>query len=117
MGDNSFIDRTIEENRLKDLIKRFYIRDFSLYWNSHEPDSNLLTKNNFSSSYRKLVLLEYILKADKHNKEMEPILMISLDCSVTFKNVYKPEHEKQPRYKITINLKPLTITFNSDQIN
>ena len=116
-GQPEFLDRTIEENKQKDLYKRAIIKDLSFYWNSSEVTTSFISSENFTNDYRKKFLQEYILRNDSKAQSMQPILMISLESNLTFKNVNKPDQEKEPRYKVDIDLKPINITVNSDQVN
>lgn len=111
-----FIDRTLEENKLKDVLKRAIIKDLSIYWNSSEKHHNFITGDSYNDPHRKKFLLEYILRSDMKAADAEPILMISLESNLTFKNI-NTSKETDPRYKIDIDLKPITITVTSDQTN
>lgn len=110
------MDRTLEENKKKDLYKRAYVKDISLYWNPKEDSTYMISNENFKDDFKKAFLKEYIIKGEK-KMAIEPILMISLESNLVIKNLNKPNHEKEPRYKIEIGLKPINITLTNEQLN
>jgi hypothetical protein len=66
-GEPEFLDRTVEENKIKDLFKRASIKDLGFYWIAHETSDNLVSRENIKDEYRKKFLKEYILR--RENKE------------------------------------------------
>mmetsp|Transcript_28865 Transcript_28865/g.26190 ORF Transcript_28865/g.26190 Transcript_28865/m.26190 type:complete len:178 (+) Transcript_28865:349-882(+) len=76
----------------------------------------MVCNENFKDDYKRAFLKEFILKGEK-KMSVEPILMISLESHLVFKNLNKPNHEKEPRYRVEINLKPINITVGNDQVN
>jgi len=116
-GKVEFLDRTLEENKMKDLLKRAQIKGLTFYWNSAEQTACFVTSENYNDNYRKKFLKENIQKADSNNSALQTILKISLESTLTFANINKETKDTEPRYKIDIDLKPINLTLNSDQVN
>ncbi len=116
-GKPEFLDRTLEENKMKDLYKRLFVKEISIYWNSNERSIAFLGNANFSDDQKRSFLKNSILRKDKKQPNMTPILSISLECQIIFKNANKEDLGKDPRYRLEIDLLPINITLNNEQVN
>jgi len=116
-GQQEFLDRTLEDNKMLDLYKSLSIRDISFYWNAKEQASQFFGSSTYTDDQRKTFLKESILKRGVKMSGVQPILSISLESQLVLKNINKADQEKEPRYKLEIDLKPININLDNNQVN
>ena len=116
-GQTEFLDRTLEENKTRDLYKRLLIQDISLYWNSAEDQASFMGNSSKTDDQKKTFLKDKILRRGQKDQGIQPILFISLESNLVFKNLNKADHEKEPRYRLEIDLKPINVNLDNNQVN
>ena len=114
-GLPEFMDRTLEENKMKDLFKKLVVKDISLYWKANESSTSFISTSPCTKEEKKVFLKEMIFR--KGDVQItQPILSLSLESQLVLKNLNK-ETNGEPRYKLDIDLKPIDVTLDNQQMN
>ncbi|RZK04451.1 MAG: hypothetical protein EOO43_22360 [Flavobacterium sp.] len=86
-GEPEFLDRTLEENKMRDLHKKLLVQDISVYWKAIEDEGNFIGSLPLPDEQKKNFLKSTILRKGQPHKDYDPILSLSLESYLVLRNI------------------------------